>query len=420
MYQRTFVRVALAFLLLIIITPGYAQRDTFDLTKQKDVIDIIKTIFKPNDTAKVKNKSTTALLPAIGYNPSIGFQFGVNMTGGLYLGNKENTTMSVGALGGYITTKGILCLQFRHNVFTDKNKWNFQGNWQVSRIITLDYGVGTGITEGKINDFSLIGIPIKNSDSVYPIKFTYIRFTERAYRQIAKHLYAGFGMSVDIRTNIDDEKRDSGRITPHYVYNTYHGFNPEKYTASGFLFNLLYNTKEHPNRAYGGMYADVGVRLNQTWVGSTENSVQAFTELRKYWSLSKRRPDHVIAFWHWGSYRLAGDIPYLELPGTGSDTYARSGRGYTTGRFKGKSFFYAETEYRFPLSDNHLFSGVVFGNMQSGSNDTGVKLMQNWEPGYGFGLRILFNKNTRTNICLDYGRGRYGASGFFLGLNEVF
>ncbi|MBN9295640.1 MAG: BamA/TamA family outer membrane protein [Filimonas sp.] len=420
MYKTILFRNALVIVLLFVAIVCHAQRDTFDLSRQKDLLDIAHSIFKAHDTASVKNKSTIALLPALGYNPSIGFQIGINMTGGKYLGNKDNTTMSVGALGGYVTTKGIVCLQFRHNAFTEKNKWNFQGNWQVSRIVTLDYGVGTGITEGNVDDFSIIGIPVRNADSVYPIKFTYIRFTERAYREIASHLYAGFGVSVDIRTKIDDEKRDSGYLTPHYLYNNYHGFDPQHYTASGFLFDLLYNTKEHPNRAYGGTYADVGVRVNQTWVGSTKNSFQAFTELRKYWSLSKRMPEHVIAFWHWGSYRLSGDIPYLELPGTGSDTYARSGRGYTTGRFKGKSFFYAETEYRFPLSDNHLFGGVVFCNVQSGSNDTGVKLMQNWEPGYGLGLRVLFNKNTRTNICFDYARGRYGASGFFLGLNEVF
>jgi len=42
------------------------------------------------------------------------------------------------------------------------------------------------------------------------------------------------------------------------------------------------------------------------------------------------------------------------------------------------------------------------------------------EPAAGAGLRILFNKKARTNICLDYARGRYGSSGFFFALNEAF
>ena len=42
------------------------------------------------------------------------------------------------------------------------------------------------------------------------------------------------------------------------------------------------------------------------------------------------------------------------------------------------------------------------------------------EPGAGVGLRILFNKYTRSNLCVDYGVGNYGSSGLFLGLNEVF
>jgi hypothetical protein len=42
------------------------------------------------------------------------------------------------------------------------------------------------------------------------------------------------------------------------------------------------------------------------------------------------------------------------------------------------------------------------------------------EPAAGAGLRILFNKRSRTNICLDYARGRYGSSGIFFALNEAF
>jgi hypothetical protein len=50
----------------------------------------------------------------------------------------------------------------------------------------------------------------------------------------------------------------------------------------------------------------------------------------------------------------------------------------------------------------------------------GTKLFQKWQPGGGAGLRVLFNKATRTNLCLDYAYGKYGRKGFFLGLNEAF
>jgi hypothetical protein len=63
---------------------------------------------------------------------------------------------------------------------------------------------------------------------------------------------------------------------------------------------------------------------------------------------------------------------------------------------------------------------VAFANLQTTNDESGTKIFQQWQPGYGGGLRVLFNKATRTNLCLDYAFGRYGQKGFFLGLNEAF
>jgi hypothetical protein len=144
------------------------------------------------------------------------------------------------------------------------------------------------------------------------------------------------------------------------------------------------------------------------------------TEFRKYISLSPRNPEHVIAFWHLGTYNLGGVLPYLDLPGTGTDMYNRSGRAYTIGRFRGPSYFYLESEYRFPITANKFLSGVVFANMQSIADAENKNLFNGWNPGAGMGLRILFNRSTRTNICIDYAFGVSGANGLFFGLNEVF
>ena len=137
-------------------------------------------------------------------------------------------------------------------------------------------------------------------------------------------------------------------------------------------------------------------------------------------SLSKKNPEHVLAFWHIGSYLIDGIVPYLALPATGYDLYNRSGRGYTIGRFKGLSFSYFESEYRFPITKNKLFSGVAFMNVQTASDDLGKNLFQYWDPAAGVGLRILFQKQSRSTVCIDYVRGKYGSQGWFFGLNEVF
>jgi hypothetical protein len=100
--------------------------------------------------------------------------------------------------------------------------------------------------------------------------------------------------------------------------------------------------------------------------------------------------------------------------------YNRSGRAYTIGRFRGPSYAYFESEWRFPITRNKLLSGVAFFNLQTASDDLEKKIFQYWDPGGGAGLRILLQKQSRTTMCLDYARGKYGSSGLFFGLNEAF
>jgi hypothetical protein len=190
--------------------------------------------------------------------------------------------------------------------------------------------------------------------------------------------------------------------------------------ANGLIFSAQYTTRDNQNRAYKGIFADAGFRINQTWMGSTKSALQFTTDFRKYISLSNRHPEHVIAFWNWGSYLISGVLPYLEIPGTGRDQSFRSGRGYTVTYFKGTKYNASEVEYRFPITRNKFFSGVTFFNIQTANDNLGTKLFQQWQPGGGAGLRVLFNKATRTNLCLDYAFGKFGRKGFFLGLNEAF
>jgi hypothetical protein len=373
-------------------TTAITQPPTDSLSQQMDFMDVIKKIFPPKKIDTTKKTSSVTILPAIGYNPSIGFLLGINFLKAFYMGDPATTKLSVGQLDVSYTTKHLLITRFRTNIFTKDNKWNLQGNWQYTR--------------NYVNDFGLSDSARRDPAVNYPIRFNYFRFTEKAYRNLGNNLYAGMGVSLDMRNDIEDENYDSARNTPHHEYSIEKGFNPNNYLVNGIILNVQYNTREHPNRSFGGIYADVNIRYNTKVLGSTKESGQLYTELRKYLSLSKQNPEHVLAFWYWGSYQLWGKIPYLELPATEYDTYNRSGRGYTLGRFRGPSFADFEMEYRFPISQTTKFlSGVLFGNLQTASDANNAGIFKYMEPGYGGGLRILFNKKSRTNICLRLCKG---------------
>lgn len=395
------------------------------LKEQTDAKQVIGSFFtkghQTDSTQQVKKHSNFSTLPSAGYNPSIGFSVGVTSTGGHIFGNPKTTTFSVVNANAYVSTKGLISVEAKNNIFTNDDIFNIQGGLQVGKTVALDYGVGTGHKAQSDGSFSLNDQPLVNNADVFPIKFTYLKFSERVYRKIIEHVYAGAGVIFDKYSNIDNERKADPNVNTHnYRYSMNNNFQPSGYSANGLLFNIEYNSRDHINRPYTGLYADIVLRTNETWMGSEHKTTQLKTELRKYWSLSSTNPGHLLTFWYWGCYLLNGTLPYLELPGTGSDASNRIGRGYTIGRFKGTSFAYSEGEYRFPISKNHLFSGVAFANIETASNNRNINLTEYMEPGAGVGLRILFNKYTRSNLCVDYGIGNYGSKGIFLGLNEVF
>jgi outer membrane protein assembly factor BamA len=398
----------------LLLLPAFtkAQDSTYksNLIPAQDVIDVVRSILnKKPDSAKSAKAKKIAILPSLGYNPSLGGIIGAKMSGIKNLGAPENTNLSNFGIEALLTTKGIITFQARHIMYTAANKWNIRGNWQFSKYLILDYGIGTGNKEYRTK-----------SDSMFPIRFDFVRLTELFYRKIGKNLYGGPGITFNIRSKIDDQQLERLPSSPHKRYSERNGFDTAQYASNGIFFGLEYTSREHPLRSYGGEYAEIVIRFNPEWMGSTKESIQFYYDFRKYISLSKRHPEHVLAFWLTASFKLSGTIPYLELPGTGFDMYNRSGRAYTIHRFKGPSYAYYESEYRYPISRNKLISGVAFINLQTASDDQGKKIFQYWEPGGGAGLRILLQKDSRSTICFDYAIGKYGANGFFFGLNEAF
>ena len=83
---------------------------------------------------------------------------------------------------------------------------------------------------------------------------------------------------------------------------------------------------------------------------------------------------------------------------------------------------YGETEFRFPISPKTgVLGGVVFVNAVTASNkDANIHLFDYINPGAGIGIRLLFNRPSRTNVQFDYAAGSYGSTGAYLGLQEAF
>jgi hypothetical protein len=129
--------------------------------------------------------------------------------------------------------------------------------------------------------------------------------------------------------------------------------------------------------------------------------------------------NNVLAFWSYNVFTLSGNPPYLDLPGTGTDTYNNTGRGYVYDRFIGKKMIDLEAEFRYHITRNGLLGGVLFANAESLS-EMNSNQFQVISPAAGIGLRIKFNKFSNTNVGVDFAVGVHGSQGFYGNLGEVF
>ncbi|HEX3767838.1 MAG TPA: hypothetical protein VHT72_05640, partial [Puia sp.] len=230
-------------------------------------------------------------------------------------------------------------------------------------------------------------------------------------RKIKDNLYAGGGYQLDYHWSIQ-QVNPPVQKTDYDIY----GFSTTS-LSSGLAVDILYDSrKSSVNPAGGTFYANLSFLQNAVFLGSNSSWNSVLIDIRKYFRMPG---NNVLALWSYNVFTLSGNPPYLDLPGTGTDTYNNTGRGYIYDRFIGRKMVDLEIEYRYHITRNGLLGGVVFANAESLSelNNNRFEVIS---PAAGIGLRIKFNKFSNTNVGIDYGIGTHGSRGFYGNLGEVF
>src|SRR5690606_19168584 len=224
-----------------------------------DVVDLFKDINPIRNKSKEnfsKKRSPISYLPNINYNPSIGFQIGVKAVGGVYFGDKKNTSMSVFATALNYTTQGIIVGYLFHDTYTRENNWNLKGSLHIAKMVGLDYGLGMGLPIENPTDEEII---LTNPERTrYVNNYTVYGFSERIYRQLSDNLFLGAGFYFDLKRNI--RTVGGSENNPLEAYSLKYGYNPEMNNNNGLMVNLQYMTRDNPNSAYKGIYTDVVLR----------------------------------------------------------------------------------------------------------------------------------------------------------------
>jgi hypothetical protein len=183
----------------------------------------------------------------------------------------------------------------------------------------------------------------------------------------------------------------------------------------------MFDTRDNGINARHGVLASGTYRtFFSGFLGGDATWQEAYIDLRTYRPLT-RDGRRRLAFWALGDFVTGGTAPYLDLPATASDAYGRSARGYGEGRYRGNHLLYGEVEFRDTLTSNGLLGYVAFLNTTAiDSGAPGEHLFDALATGVGGGLRVLLNKKSRTNLCVDYGWGKQGSHALYLAIQEAF
>lgn len=376
-----------------------SAEQVIDSAPPEDLVNALNKAFgvAPTSAVSAPKRFMLSVMPGAGYSLSTGWAAVLSSNASFYTSSDRGQHISSVTASFTYTSLSQKNLNILSNIWTPDNRFMVVGDWKYLIYPQTTYGLGTFSKTGAAN----------------ALDFSYIRLYETVLKRIENNWFVGGGYNLDYHFHI--RQQQTGDV-PASDFTRY-GF-ASRSVSSGANLTLLYDGRSNQLNPKRGSYVSLVFRPNFTFLGSDQNWQSAVVDARKYIKLSDHS-NNVLAFWGLAWLTLGGNPPYLDLPSTGWDAQFNTGRGYIQGRFRGKDMLYFETEYRFDITRNGLFGGVVFANAQSFTGFPNNQF-EGVMPAAGAGLRMKLNKQSGANICIDYGIGLNGSRGFFVNLGEVF
>jgi hypothetical protein len=170
-----------------------------DTVPQKDVIDIIRSVFKiskekPRAADPVEKKFYFSFLPVSSSMDGPGKALITSTTVGFYLGLKTTTNISSISFTPYFNFKGRYGLPIRSNIWLNNDTWLIQGDTRVLVYPTYTWGLNGNEPE---------------SDK-FLLNYKYARFYQSALKQITPYFFAGIGYDFDSYVDLDITSPNNG------------------------------------------------------------------------------------------------------------------------------------------------------------------------------------------------------------------
>ena len=376
-----------------------------------DIFDLLHQLRNKEADAQAEpwdyRKPMIAFAPVVGAKPSSGVLLGAAGNVAFYRGDPSTTSISSMVTSLTFSTKKQTSLTNRFTMFAPESRWRLDGDQRFQWTSLDTYGLGTSAdtSVGIVADFD------------------FFRLHQTAYYKLRPALYAGAGLYFDNHTSVSPSEDGEAEWTesPYVTYSQAHGLPLDSQIAAGTSLDLVWDNRDSFINADRGWLAKASFRtLFDGFLGGDSSWQKLTLDVRTYVNVSRDRR-HRIAIWGLADLVVGGVAPFFDLPATAGDTYGRTARGYAEGQFRGERLAYGEIEYRGTLMRNGLLGMVAFLNTTTVTNlDNDERLFDSFATGGGAGLRLLINKRSKTNLCLDFGFGKQGSRGVYLAIQEAF
>ena len=313
-------------------------------------------------------------------------------------GDKQLLRSSIPASIGY-STNGSLQISIKCNLYLRGDRTRITG--EIWRKDMPDNYYGIGYANAR-------DIPKGDSTSAYH------RNWQRVYAKVVEQVKPKYfiGGIFDATTTEATELNPVMAEDPNVVKNGADTRN------RGLGLVMQYDSRDMPVNAYTGTYLDLSAVSYGDAFGGQSNFWTLDVDYRGYKPLAHR---HTLA-WQLRSRTSYGDVPWTEMAQIGTPWDLR---GYSWGQYRDKLMAYGMTEYRHmfnrktPNKKGSLDSRWGFvGWVGVGTVAPDYSSIPGALPNYGVGLR--FETETRANIRIDYGRGSFGSSAFYVTFYEAF
>lgn len=338
---------------------------------------------------KLSNNNLSLLLvPVFTISPETDFKFGVLADYFYHLkGTKETARLS--STWGQIlySTNNQLTVNLGTNTYT-KNE-SYYINAKLGYVLNNERYWGG--TEDKVrnDDYTIVN---------YSRNFIALNIS----KNLGKKIFLGLNTNYSKYYNIEASRLIvSNETTPQITKDS---------ELFGVGLNFIVDKRDNQFTATSGYYLEVSNTTNFNVQDKKYLFNQVIIDGRKYFTHKKNE----LALQLYTSLQF-GVVPVFEKNRIGGPNQLR---GIFSGRFRDNNMWYAQAEYRIPISP--LFKLALFSSFGNTSKDFTNLLNEKVNIAGGTGLRFLLNKKKKIYLRADIAYANINSLGYYLRIGDAF